>query len=545
MHDGGVEPRGHGLVQEHGVEHLPRGGVQAEGDVRQAERRLDVRVQGLQLPDRLDRLDAVPAGLLLAGGDGEGEGVDEDVAHRHAPVPGQVADEAVGHAHLPLGRARLALLVDRQGHDPGTVLHDERHDAVDPGVRPVAVLVVDRVDDGPAAEHLQTCLEHRGLGRVEDDRERRGRREAPRQLLHVGHAVAADVVDAEVEQVGAVADLVARDLHAVVPPLLQHGLAEGLRSVGVGALADGQVRRVLAERHCLVERRRRRLGVRLARSHLAAADAVHDVLEMLGRRPAASTDEGQAELAGEHVVRVRELGRAERVVGAVGGEHRQAGIGHGRDADARRPGQRSQVLAHLRRAGGAVESDHVDAQRRQRGERGADLRAQQHRPGGLDGDLGEDRQGDAGLGEGTLGPDDGRLGLEEVLGGLDQDGVGAAGDEAGDLLLVGVTQHGVGGVAQAGQLGSRPDRPQHPPRVGGGRPVVGHPAGDGRAGLRELEDALRDRVLAEVREVRAEGVGLDAVDPDGEVGVVDAGDQLGPGHVEDLVAALVPLEVVQ
>ena len=54
-----------------------------------------------------------------------------------------------------------------------------------------------------------------------------------------------------------------------------------------------------------------------------------------------------------------------------------------------------------------------------------------------------------------------------------------------------------------------------------------------------------DAVLAEVAQVRAEGVGLDAVDADGEVGVVHGAHDVGTGDVEDLVAALVALEVVE
>ena len=66
-----------------------------------------------------------------------------------------------------------------------------------------------------------------------------------------------------------------------------------------------------------------------------------------------------------------------------------------------------------------------------------------------------------------------------------------------------------------------------------------------RAGLGQLVDAVLDAVLAEVAEVGAEGVGLDAVDADLEVGVVHRADDVGPGDVEDLVAALVALEVVE
>ena len=74
----------------------------------------------------------------------------------------------------------------------------------------------------------------------------------------------------------------------------------------------------------------------------------------------------------------------------------QAGVGHAGDADLRVPREVAQVLAHLGGAGGAVQADHVDAERLERGERGADLGADQHRAGGLDGHLHEHRQVDAG-----------------------------------------------------------------------------------------------------------------------------------------------------
>src|SRR6516225_2335278 len=50
--------------------------------------------------------------------------------------------------------AGLALLVDGEGDHRGAVLAHQRHDPGDPRPGPVAVLVVDRVDDGAAAEQL-------------------------------------------------------------------------------------------------------------------------------------------------------------------------------------------------------------------------------------------------------------------------------------------------------------------------------------------------------------------------------------------------------
>ena len=74
---------------------------------------------------------------------------------------------------------------------------------------------------------------------------------------------------------------------------------------------------------------------------------------------------------------------------------------------------------------------------------------------------------------------------------------------------------------------------------------IGDLAGDAGAGLGELLDAVLDAVLGEVAEVGAEGVGLDAVHADVEVGLVHGPDDVGPRDVEDLVAALVALEVVE
>jgi hypothetical protein len=73
-------------------------------------------------------------------------------------------------------------------------------------------------------------------------------------------------------------------------------------------------------------------------------------------------------------------------------------------------------------------------------------------------------------------------------------------------------------------------------------------AARGRCGhprLGELGDPVGDVVLAQRGQVGAEGVGLDGVRARLEVGGVDGLDHVGAGHVEDLVAALEPGEVVE
>ena len=268
------------------------------------------------------------------------------------------------------------------------MLLDERHDPGEPRPGPVAVLVVDRVDDRPAAEQLEPGLDDGRLGGVEHQRQRRRGGEPADDRTHVRDAVAADVVDADVEQVGAVAGLVAGDLDAVVPALLEHRLAERLGAVGVGALADREVATCpggTARAGRATRRPPRARGRRVASPR--PCDPLDDLAQVLGRRAAAAADQGEAEVLGEVVVRVGELLGRERVGRAVLAEHRQPGVGHAGQADPGVPGQVAQVLAHLGRAGGAVQPDEVDAERLQRGQRRTDLGAEQHRAGRLDRDL--------------------------------------------------------------------------------------------------------------------------------------------------------------
>jgi hypothetical protein len=121
-----------------------------------------------------------------------------------------------------------------------------------------------------------------------------------------------------------------------------------------------------------------------------------------------------------------------------------------------------------------------------------------------------------------------------------------AGEQTLGVPLVGVAQDGVRGVAEGRQLGAGADGAEDPPLPAvGGRDLVGDLAGDAGTGLGQLVDARGDVVLAEGGVVGAEGVGLDAVDAGGEVLAVDRGDDVGPGDVQDLVAAFEVLEVLE
>ena len=249
-----------------------------------------------------------------------------------------------------------------------------------------------------------------------------------------------------------VADLRPRDFDAVIPALLEHRIAKGPRAVRIRALADRQVRGVLAEWNGLVERGRRGIGLRCTRADFATAHAIDDRLEVRRRGAAASADEAEPVIADECLVGIGEFVGAEGVIRAIGGEDGQAGIRHRGDADEGCARERAQVLAHLARAGRAVEPDHVDAEGLEGGKRRADLCAEQHGPGGLDGHLRDDREICSGGVQGTPRAKERSLRLEQILRGLDQDGIDPALDHARHLDLIRIAQHRERGMAERRQL---------------------------------------------------------------------------------------------
>ncbi len=146
---------------------------------------------------------------------------------------------------------------------------------------------------------------------------------------------------------------------------------------------------------------------------------------------------------------------------------------------------------------------------------------------------------------GPLRADHRRLGLQQVLTGLDHDGVDATLEHAGDLLLVGVAKRGESGVPEGGQFGAGPHGSEHETRTAVGAERVRLLPGQRRARQRQLEDPFGDVVLTEVGQIGPEGVRLDEVDAGLQIRPVDRADDVGPGDVEDFVASLEPREVVK
>ena len=169
---------------------------------------------------------------------------------------------------------------------------------------------------------------------------------------------------------------------------------------------------------------------------------------------------------------------------------------------------------------------------------GADLAADEHPAGRLHRDLDLHRHLAALGGHRPAAADHRRLDLQQVHARLDEEQVDAADEQPAGLLLVGVAQLGEADVAEARELRAGADRAGDVagPAVGG--VVVGDLAGDAGGGDVELVGLVGDVVLGEHGREAAEAGRLDGVDADVEERRVHAGDDVGAGEAEHLVAAL-------
>src|SRR3546814_5151152 len=198
---------------------------------------------------RLDEVDGIVVVFLHAGGDGEDVGIEDDVLGRETDLLGEDLVGARADLDLAFAGVGLALLVE--GHDHGRRAVAQHR----PGLLDecgLAFLHRDRVDHALALQALEAGLDHAPLRRVDHHRDAgdvglRGDQgqEAHHRLLGVDHAL----VHVDVEDLGTVGDLLARDLDRLVEAILLDQLLE-LRAAGdVGAFADVDEQQLRSEEH--------------------------------------------------------------------------------------------------------------------------------------------------------------------------------------------------------------------------------------------------------------------------------------------------------
>src|SRR5699024_12158048 len=103
-----------------------------------------------------------------------------------------------------------------RSYNAGPVLGDHVHDPHKARFRAVALLVIHRVDGAASAEVFQRALNDVVLGGVDHDRQRGSRRQPRGQFAHIGDTVPADVIDARIQHVRALARLTPGDFDAIV-----------------------------------------------------------------------------------------------------------------------------------------------------------------------------------------------------------------------------------------------------------------------------------------------------------------------------------------
>ena len=180
---------------------------------------------------------AKPLCSSIPGRDREHVRVEDDVLGLPA-VPDEEVVGAAADLDLALDRVRLPDLVERHHDDAGAV-------ALDPPrlleELLLALLEADRVDDPLALDALQPGLEHREARAVDHDRDPRDLglgREQVEERRHRLLPVEQVGVHVDVEDVGAAAHLLERDVDRALVVARLDQAAEARRAGDVRALAD-------------------------------------------------------------------------------------------------------------------------------------------------------------------------------------------------------------------------------------------------------------------------------------------------------------------
>ncbi len=409
----------------------------------------------------------------------------------------------------------------------------------------LAVLQVDGVDDRSAANALQRRLDHRRLRGVDHQRHRTLGGQSSDEVVHVRHPVAPHVVHADVQDVRPFLRLVPGHRHHAVRVASQQAVAELLRPVGIRALAHDQEALLLTEWHAHVQAGGRGNVLRHSGERGALADDIHHTLQVGRRRAAAAPDDVYAMLFHEVPVVLGQLVRSQKVPRPTALQVWQAGVRKAREGLPAGAAEEMHVLHHLLGPGGAVQSDHVQVVGVQGGQRRGDLRPQEHGPGGLHRDLHHEREPPTRRGHGVAAPDDGCLGLEKILTGLDQEDIGAAVHQPPRLLGAHGHQIVKADLSQGWQTRSGADGSHDEAGMVRRGESRRHLVGQASRRVIDLVRLLRQAVLTQDEPAGSEGVGLDGVAAHLQEAGVDLSDDLRARQDQELVAALLPFKIVR
>ena len=222
--------------------------AEAEAHVGDPARHLGVRQVFPDPARRVDEVDRVVVVLVDAGGDREHVRVEDQVFRRKADAVQQQVVAAARDLRLALERVRLPLLVERHDDDGCAVAAHQPRLAQELGL---AFLERNRIDDSLALDALESRLDHVPFRRVDHHRHARdvgfGGDEV--QVFHHRRlGIEHRLVHVDVDDLRAAGDLRARDFHGARVVAGEDQLGERPRTGDVGAFADVDEQRVVADR---------------------------------------------------------------------------------------------------------------------------------------------------------------------------------------------------------------------------------------------------------------------------------------------------------
>ena len=240
MHDGSIKARFDAGIKKHTVQHLAGGRVDAEAHVGQAHHRECTGDFLFDAANCLDAFNAVATQISATRGEWKRERVKNQIGSRQPITLGGDLVQAMGDLHLPFHIAGLAAFIDQQTNDSSAIVTGKRKDAIHASTGLFAVFEVGAVQDAATTHQLQRCFKHLWFGGVQHEGHTGLAGKATCNFGHVGDTITTDIVDTNVQHVGAFANLFGSHLGAGIPIGGQHCIAECSRAVGVGTFADVQ-----------------------------------------------------------------------------------------------------------------------------------------------------------------------------------------------------------------------------------------------------------------------------------------------------------------
>ena len=258
----------------------------------------------------LDKSQRIIVVFFDASGDGEDIRVENDVLRREADLLGQQPIGPLADGHASLDRVRLPLLIEGHDDDGRTITEDFAR-LLQEGL--LAFLEADRIHDSFTLQALEAGFDHLPARRVDHDRNPCDVGLASHQFqepVHRGDRVQHAFIHVDIDDLGAVLDLLQRDLQRAVVVSFGNQSPETRGAGHVGALTDIDEQRIRANVERLQATETRHHRQLRHRPWPVPADRRPDRGQVFRRRAAAAADDVHQPVGGELAQHLRHVLRA-------------------------------------------------------------------------------------------------------------------------------------------------------------------------------------------------------------------------------------------